>query len=114
MPKYVPEIAGVALTAAGLLLEPFSGGLSSYLVMAVIGMVTSGIRTLLGGNLATRSTGARDPIAPWNVVYGRSRVGGILIYFGEFVYTPTPWYDVLLGITFPIIGILELVAPTQN
>jgi len=114
MPKYVPEIAGVAMIAAGILLEPFTGGLSSYLVMAGIGMVISGIGTLLSGNLATRSTAARDPIAPWNAVYGRSRVGGILIYFGEFVYTPTPWYDILLGITFPIIGILELVAPTQN
>jgi hypothetical protein len=86
MGKFMSLILGAALVAAGVLLEPFTGGLSTFLIMAGAGMAINGIGTLLTkGSLATGSTAARSAVAPWNVVYGRTRVGGTLIYFNEFV-----------------------------
>ncbi len=37
-----------------------------------------------GGEIAGVATATRNPIAPWNVVYGRARVGGTLIYLNSF------------------------------
>ena len=89
MAKFVSTIAGAALIGTGLFLEFVTIGastpLTAFLISAGIGMVMSGIGTMLAkGPLAGTSTASRNPIAPWNVVYGRAKVGGALIYFGEF------------------------------
>jgi hypothetical protein len=48
-------------------------------------MVLTGIGTLLSkGPLTGTSTASRNPVAPWNAVYARAKIGGMLIYFGQF------------------------------
>jgi hypothetical protein len=89
MAKFVNLIAGSALIGAGLFLEFVTFGastpLTAFLISAGIGMVITGIGTLLQkGPLAGTSTATRNPIAPWNVVYGRAKVGGTMVYFGYF------------------------------
>src|SRR5580658_10482767 len=89
MAKFVSTIAGVALVGAGLFLEFVTIGastpLTAFLISAGIGMVMSGIGTLLSqGPLTGTSSASRNPVAPWNVVYGRAKVGGVLVYFGQF------------------------------
>jgi predicted phage tail protein len=87
MAKFVSTIAGAALIGTGLFLEFVTIGastpLTAFLISAGIGMVMTGIGTMLSkGPLAGTSTASRNPIAPWNVVYGRAKIGGALIYFG--------------------------------
>jgi hypothetical protein len=77
------------MVGAGLFLEFVTLGASTpltvFLISAGIGMVISGIGTLLSkGPLAGTSTASRNPIAPWVVVYGRAKVAGTLVYFSEF------------------------------
>ena len=84
MPKFTGILAGAAEITAGILLEPFSGGLSTFLISAGVGTLLSGIGTLLQGNVPGTSTASRNPISPWNVVYGRAKVGGTLVYFNSF------------------------------
>jgi hypothetical protein len=89
MAKFVNLIAGSALIGAGLFLEFVTFGastpLTAFLISAGIGMVITGIGTLLQkGPLSGTSTATRNPIAPWNVVYGRAKVGGTVVYFGYF------------------------------
>ena len=119
MAKFVTLATGAALIGTGLFLEFVTLGastpLTAFLISAGIGMAISGIGTLLTkGALATGSTATRSSVAPWNVVYGRARIGGILIYFGEFVYNPTPWYDILLDITVPVIALLADLLGSDN
>jgi hypothetical protein len=119
MAKFVTLATGAALIGTGLFLEFVTLGastpLTAFLISAGIGMAISGIGTLLTkGALATGSTATRSSVAPWNVVYGRARIGGILIYFGEFVYNPTPWYDILLDITVPVIALLADLLSSDN
>jgi hypothetical protein len=53
------------------------------MVIAGIGSVLSGIGTLLHGRHG-HGTASRHPIAPWNIVYGRAKVGGTVVYLAEF------------------------------
>ena len=119
MAKFVTLATGAALIGTGLFLEFVTLGastpLTAFLISAGIGMAISGIGTLLTkGALATGSTATRSSVAPWNVVYGRARVGGVLIYFGEFVYNPTPWYDILLDIVVPVIALIAQGLEAEN
>ena len=89
MAKFVRTIAGAALIGTGLFLEFVTIGastpLTAFLISSGVGMVLSGIGTMLAkGPMAGTSTASRNAIAPWNVVYGRAKIGGALIYFGEF------------------------------
>lgn len=88
MSKFIGIAIGAAEIATGALLEIFTFGASTPLTMFLIssgaGMLISGIGTLLSGTVHGTSTGTRNPIAPWNVVYGRAKVGGTLVYFNEF------------------------------
>jgi hypothetical protein len=89
MAKFIDTIVGAALIGTGLFLEFVTFGastpLTAFLISAGIGMVMTGIGTLLSqGPLTGTSTATRNPVAPWNVVYGHAKVGGVLIYFGEF------------------------------
>lgn len=85
MSKYVSVIIGGAEIAAGVLLLASGNPLGTYLISAGSGQVIAGVGTLLAKGPLTGTGGAsRNPIAPWNVVYGRAKVGGTIIYVSEF------------------------------
>lgn len=68
--------------AAGSLLSGV-GGLASILASAGAGMVMSGVGTLLSQKATGVHTTSRNPIMPWQVVYGRKKVGGTIVYQEE-------------------------------
>jgi hypothetical protein len=73
------EIAGGALVEAGTL----GGGtpLALFLIGSGAGMVFSGIGTLLNNRpLSGYATAEKNPIGPWEVIYGQTRTGGICVY----------------------------------
>jgi hypothetical protein len=75
-------LGGLEIVAGVLLIATPAGG---YLIAAGVGTVLAGIGTLLSqGPLTGTSTLSRNPVAPWNVVYGRQKVGGILVHISEF------------------------------
>lgn len=89
MPKWVGAIVGAAEIGIGAALEVFTFGASTPLTALLIssgaGMLISGIGTLLSqGPVKGTSTASRNPLAPWNVVYGRSKLGGTLVFLNEF------------------------------
>jgi hypothetical protein len=86
MSKFVGVIIGGLEIAVGIVSEILLPGnpLGIYLIASGVGMVLSGIGTLLSqGPLTGTATLSRNPIAPWNVVYGRQKVGGILVHISE-------------------------------
>lgn len=89
MPKFVGVILGAAEIGTGLFLEFVTFGASTPLTAMLIasgaGMLISGIGTLLSqGPVHGTSTASRNPLAPWNVVYGRTKLGGTLVFINEF------------------------------
>lgn len=58
-------------------------GLASTLAVAGAGFVLSGAGTLLSQKATGIATTSRNPIAPWQVVYGRTKVGGTVVYQEE-------------------------------
>ncbi len=93
----VETVGGVALAAAGVLLLPFTGGASAYLITAGAGLTLSGIGTLLSGAGAAQgfATTSRNPVAPWNVQYGRGRVGGTVVFINSFGQNDK-WLDLVI------------------
>jgi hypothetical protein len=78
MSKYVGIIIGGLEITGGILLG------NPMLIMAGIGTLLTGIGTLLSkGPLTGTSLLSRNPTAPWNVVYGRAKVGGVLVHISE-------------------------------
>ena len=69
--------------------------LGFLLIAAGVGMLLTGIGTLLSGNNLGIISSSRNPIEPWRVVYGRSRVGGTVIYINEFG-AQDKWLDMVL------------------
>ena len=85
MPKFTPELIGTAEIAGGAAIAAFSGGvltpLASMLIAAGAGQVFSGLGTLLSkGPVNGFATTVRDPVAPWEYVYGQVRQGGAIVY----------------------------------
>jgi hypothetical protein len=88
MGKASQTILGGLEIAVGITMAFLAPGVGSliggYLIMAGVGTTLGSIGTLLQptppGGL---STAARNPIMPWNVVYGRAKVGGTIVYFNE-------------------------------
>jgi hypothetical protein len=77
------EIAAGILVAVGTL----GGGtpLAAMLITAGAGQLISGIGTLLSkGSLKTGSTTERNPVNPWEVIYGQARVGGTVNYIHQW------------------------------
>lgn len=85
MSKFVNIVVGGAMIAAGIALDVFTAGtLGNFLITAGAGILLSGLGSLLSGGAQTGlATATRNPIAPWNVVYGRARVGGTIVYIEE-------------------------------
>ena len=96
MSKFVSVVIGAVEIVAGIAISFASFGLaaplSAFLISAGVGTLIHGIGTLLagtsgsaGGTLAHGiAVASRNPIAPWSVIYGRSKVGGTIVYIHEF------------------------------
>lgn len=82
----VDTVAGGLLVAVGATahLLGIPAIAAPYIIEAGVGLFLSGIGTMLTGNVRGFATTERDPIAPWQVVLGQSRVGGTLVYVTEF------------------------------
>lgn len=85
MSKFIGIVAGAAEIGIGLYLEFVTFGASTPLTMFLIssgaGMVLAGIGSLLSqGPVTGTNTASRNPITPWNVIYGRAKVGGVLVF----------------------------------
>ena len=98
-------IAGAAAIAGGIILEPVSVGFSNFLISAGAGLALSGVGTIISGSGTGRNGTAaseRNPIKPWDVVYGQARVGGTCVYMNQ--WPPPGGYGGPTGI-FSIFGI---------
>lgn len=85
MSKFVTLAIGAAEIAAGVGFGLASGAfwnpLTQYLVIAGAGTVLGGLGTLLSkGPVQGFATTVRNPTAPWEVVYGQVRQGGVNVY----------------------------------
>src|SRR5690349_4759457 len=84
MSKFAGIIIGGLEIAGGIALDIFSGGTAgNFLIMAGIGQVIGGLGTLLNQPQQGLTAASRNPVAPWNVVYGRAKVGGTIVYINE-------------------------------
>src|ERR1017187_4297145 len=76
-------IIGAALIVAGTLMviSGFGGAAGIFVMMAGASMVTSGVAQKMAGH-HSQGIGVviRQAASPWNVIYGRSRLGGVMIY----------------------------------
>ena len=101
MSRAIGEIAlGAALVAADFVLPgigiAITPAISSMLLGAGAGMVMSGIGSVLTPKPLTGvATATRNPLAAWNVVYGRAKVGGTVIYYEETGTTNVTLHTVL-------------------
>lgn len=93
--------AGIVLIVAGVLLAPYTGGLSLQLIGIGVGLVVQGIIQAIRGN----QSGQRPDVAKVNIrvaeplrwiASGRNRVGGAVL-FGEFDTVGNLWYLVVHG-----------------
>lgn len=78
---------GVAVAASAFI--PGAGPAVAAILKAVAGAAaTSGMSTLLSGSGSNKPAGVSvsqvNEVGPWNVAYGRQRVGGTPIYIHEF------------------------------
>lgn len=86
----LPVITGIGVGAVTASIVAVS--IASLIVVAGTGLVIWGVGTLLSsaaGALGPNGTGVQlsaaiDPLAPWNVVYGYTRVGGNVIFRNAF------------------------------
>ena len=77
----VDTIIGGVEIVAGILLAPFIGPLAGFLVAAGIGMLFTGVGTLISGTASGGViTATRNPVKDWDVVYGRARIGGEVLF----------------------------------
>lgn len=96
----IETVAGAALIATGIVLEVVTFGastpLTAMLITAGAGLVLSGIGTMLAkGPVQGFATTTRNPIAPWDVCYGRTRIGGTIVYLAEFGDS-NKWLDMVI------------------
>lgn len=83
----VETIAGAIQIAVGAVLEFIPGGqaIGTMLIISGAGMVLSGVGTMLSkGPLTGTGSATRNPVGPWNILYGRGKVGGTIVYLSEF------------------------------
>jgi len=86
MSKFSGIIIGGLEIAAGIaidLLVPGGVVFGNLLIAAGVGTVIGGVGTLLNQPQGGLSAASRNPVMPWNVVYGRAKVGGTIIYINE-------------------------------
>lgn len=88
----IETVGGATLLAGGIAATALTGGLTATafvsisktamaLITAGAGLLLSGVGTLLSkGPQKGFATTERNPTAPWNVIYGRSRVVPSMVY----------------------------------
>ncbi len=86
-------IVGSAMLVAGIALMIYRGPMGAAAMMALYGAIAStGFSILLGG-IAQKLQGQHSPAigiavkqaaSPWNVVNGRSRIGGVIAYLNTY------------------------------
>lgn len=96
----IQTVAGGLEIAAGVALAVATGGasaqLSAMLIIGGAGMLISGIGTMLHkGPLSGIGTTTRNPVAPWEIPYGRVRIGGTIVYLAEFGDS-NKWLDMVI------------------
>ena len=85
----VETVSGAYLTAVGIGLMFASAGplgkqVGELLIQADSGLILAGVGTMLSkGPMQGFATTVRDPVAPWNIAYGCSRVAGTLAYLPQ-------------------------------
>jgi hypothetical protein len=91
MARFTQIIIGGAMIAAGVVAIAVTGGAAApwamMLIKAGVMVTLTGTGTLLAGmgsHLSGTGTATRNPIAPWNSVYGRAKIGGAVVYLNEF------------------------------
>ncbi len=92
-------IVGAAMLVAGIALMIYCGPMGAAAMMALYGAIAStGFSMVLDG-IAQRFQGQRSPAigiavkqaaSPWNVVYGRSPIGGVIAGLCESRNVPSP------------------------
>lgn len=93
MSKAIAEIAsGVGLVAVDLV---FLGG-NPILLQMGLSLITAGVGSLLTKQRQGIAGNTLNPIQPWNVVYGRTRVGGTTIYQQTGGQTDKYWHRVIV------------------
>src|SRR5579885_3510444 len=83
MGKWTQEIIGGLEVAGGAALVATGVGapIGAELIAAGVGTTISGLGTLFSkGPAKGFATTERNPTAPWQVIYGRARVGGSIVY----------------------------------
>jgi hypothetical protein len=87
MSKFIGIIIGGLAIAGGVLMEIASYGLNQYgyyLIASGAAVVIGNVGTLLSQPQGGLGTASRNPVMPWNVVYGRAKVGGTIVYINSF------------------------------
>lgn len=89
MARFVQIIVGGAMIAVGVVAMVLTAGAAApwamILIKAGVGVLLSGVGTLLTSpHLGGMGTASRNPIAPWNIVYGRAKIGGTIVFIQEF------------------------------
>ena len=88
MPGWLTAVIGAGEVAAGGLIMASTLGSAAALAIPLIisgaAMMATGIYTQLQPNSPGISSSTRNPIAPWEVCYGQTAVGGTLIFCNEW------------------------------
>ncbi len=84
MAKFVGVVIGGLEIALGAALLLIGNPLGYFIIAAGAGQLIGGIGTLLNQPKTGLATASRNAIAPWNVIYGRAKVGGTIVYINEF------------------------------
>lgn len=74
-------VGAAFVTGGGSLLG--ASALTSALASSGAGFVLSGVGTLLNQKATGIATTSRNAISPWQVIYGRTKVGGTIVYQEE-------------------------------
>jgi hypothetical protein len=95
----IETITGAVVLTAGIFLEAVTWGFATPAAVALFngligagaGMVLSGIGTMVNGGMQPGlTTSVRNPVKPWDIIYGRSSEGGTLTYIEDSSYEPAP------------------------
>lgn len=111
-------IAGIAVTIiSGGALAPIGGLLISAGVGTLIGGAGSLISDAISGSGSSPNGGytttVRNPIQPWNIIYGQAVVGGVYVFFNEWGQNDKYWDMVIVVASHPCFRVDALLLNKQ-
>lgn len=113
MAAFAKIAIGAALIAGAIVGTVLSGGTLTPALLSTIvtgaSLVIGGIGSLLTKGPPTPGIASRNPIAPWNVVYGRARVGGTTVYVEENGTTNKYLHQVIVLACHPCQAVDQLL-----